>query len=163
MKESQNNTEAVRSFNYYGFKAYKLSDVRGSRFTETKPCDMIICSPKGRYVAVESKLMKKWKCFNMRELRPNQIAHLDATVKREGRAFVFVFVSIRADRATGQKRVRKLCVLDWKEHRDTLEGKGIPLHKMKAKIYGVWLDPLKDDEGKVLWNLKKLLSPTFGK
>lgn len=163
MKESQNNTEAVRSFNYYGYKAYKLSDVRGSRFTETKPCDMIICSPKGRYISVESKLMKKWTRFNDSELRPNQIAHLDATVKREGRAFVFLFVSIPANKAKGQKRVRKLCVLDWKIHRKFLRNKGYDINLIRRNLVGVWLDPIKDDEGKIMWNLKNLLSPNFGK
>ena len=34
VKESTANTETVRSLKHFGFGAYKLSDVRGARFTE---------------------------------------------------------------------------------------------------------------------------------
>lgn len=159
MKENVGNTEVVRSLKHIGWGAYKLSDVRGSRFTETKPCDIIACSPKGRYVSIEGKLIKKWEGFNARKLRPNQIAELNGTAfKRKGRAFVFLYVRINADKSKGQKRVCKLVVFDWKKHRQVLMGKGYGVQELRAQKVGVWLDPDKDDQGKLLWPLKKLLT-----
>ena len=159
MKESEGNTSAVRSLKRYKFGAYKLSDVRGSRFTETKPCDIIAQSPKGRYIAIEGKVMNTWSNFNDKWLRPNQIAALnDATFKRPGRAFIFVYVVIKADKQKGTKRLHKLLVLDWKVYRETLQGKGIGVDQMRSHSVGVWLDPFKDDEGKTVYPLKKLMS-----
>lgn len=158
MKENPCNTESVRSLKHYGFGAYKLSDVRGSRFTETKPCDIIACSPKGRYVAIEGKLIKKWEGFSARALRPNQIAHLDATCfKRGGRAFVFLYVRIAPDRKNSVKRVCKLVVFDWKKYRETIH-EGIGVRELKDQTYGVWLDPSKDKQNKLIWPLKRLMS-----
>lgn len=159
MKESEGNTEAVRSLKHYGFGAYKLSDVRGARFTETKPCDIIAQSPKGRYIAIEGKVMNEWSNFNDKWLRPNQaIALDDACINRPGRAFIFLYVRIKANKAKKTKRVSKLLVLDWNTYRETLQGKGIGVDQMRAQSVGVWLDIQKDDEGKNIYNLKKLMS-----
>lgn len=159
MKENIGNTEVVRSLRHYKWGATKLSDVRGSRFTETKPCDIIACSPKGRYVSIEGKMIKKWEGFSAKKLRPNQIAELNGTTfKRKGRAFVFLYIRIKADRSKGQKRVCKLVVFDWKVHREVLMGKGYGVNELRAQEVGTWLDPLQDNQGKVLWPLKNLMT-----
>lgn len=158
MKENHCNTEVVRSLKHYGWGAYKLSDVRGARFTETKPCDIIACSPKGRYVAIEGKLIKKWQGFSAKALRPNQIAHLDQTcIKRQGRAFVFLYVRINPDKQKGTKRECWLVAFDWKKHREALMGKGYGVNQLRNLEVGLWWKPIKDKQGKILWPLKKLL------
>lgn len=164
MKENIGNTEAVRSFKYFGWGAYKLSDVRGSRFTETKPCDVIACSPKGRYVAVEGKMIKMWEGLSKNALRPNQVIELDgASIKRRGRAFVFLYIRIKADRAKGTKRVCKLVVLDWNTYREKLLTQGISVKEIREQSIGVWLDPLKDKDDKLIWPVKNLLTLSRGK
>lgn len=113
MKESNFNTEVVRSLRYYGWLAHKLSDVRGTRFTGEKPCDILACSPSGCFVAIESKQMKKYERLKVGALRPNQIATLDKAIENNGRAFLLVNVRI--------PRVHNVCVaLDWNEHRDAI-------------------------------------------
>jgi hypothetical protein len=159
MKEALGNTEAVRSLKHYGWGAYKLSDVRGSRFTETKPCDVIACSPKGRYVAIEGKMIKRWEGLSKDALRPNQVIELDgASIRRKGRSFVFLYLRIKADPKKGLKRVLKLVVLDWNTYRDQLLTVGIPVSALRDQSIGVWLDPLSDRDGKIIWPIKNLLS-----
>jgi hypothetical protein len=158
MKESVGNTEVVRSLRFYKWRAHKLPDVLGSRFTDNKPYDIVACSPKGRFVAIEGKLTKKWEGFSGRKLRPHQVIELDGVAKKcQGRAFVFLYVRINADRKTGQKRVCKLVVFDWKKHRAALMGKGYGVALMRSQAVGVWFDPIKDDQGKLVWPIKKLL------
>jgi len=153
INESQGNTSALRSLHYYGFGAHKLSDVMGKRFTDVKPCDIIAGSPKGRYIAIEGKIIKKWCGFNSKVLRPQQRAELDrATFKTEGRAFIFLYVRI--------EKIHFLVVFDWKKYRSILD-KGIHIDHMKKKMFGVWLPPKKDKKGKVIYNIKNLLSKRF--
>lgn len=153
------NTEAVRSLHHYGWGAYKIPDTMGSRFTSDKPCDIIACSPKGRYVAIEGKMMKRLSSFSAKVLRPNQIFELDrATLKCKGRAFIFLYVRIQADKEKGIKRVHKLCVLDWKVHRKALLGKGYSKNQIMYQGVGLWLDAEKNKNGKTIYNLKRILS-----
>lgn len=157
MKESQCNTDAVRSLKHYGWGADKISDVMGSRFTAKKPCDIIACSPKGRYVAIESKLMKRWAKFSFDLLRPNQVEHLSKTaLKRQGRAFVFLFVEIPRNPKTGEKRIYKLCVLDWVKYHKQIMSNSIGADDLKGQKVGKWFEPQKVN-GKVIFPLKKLL------
>lgn len=159
MKEATGNSEVVKSLRKIGWGATKLSDVRGSRFTDSKPCDILACSPKGRYVAIEGKMIKKWGGFNTKTLRQNQIDELNNTcLKRQGRAFVFLYVRINANPSKGLKRVCKLVIFDWKKHRKALEGKGYGVAQLRSQSVGVWLDPSRDEDGKTIWNLKKLLT-----
>jgi len=158
INEAVGNTEAVRSLHHIGWGAYKIPDTMGSRFTSDKPCDIIACSPKGRYVAIEGKMIKKWCSFNAKVLRPNQIFELDrATLKCKGRAFVFLYVRIQADKEKGTQRVHKLCVFDWKLHRGSLINKGYSIEAIKTQSVGVWFDPIKNKNGKTIYNLRKLL------
>lgn len=157
MKEAVGNTEAVRSLKHYGWKAYKLPDVLGGRFTQNKPYDIIACSKKGRYVAIEGKLIKKWEGLTRNAFRDHQPIELDKVVKNNGRAFVFLYVRINADKKKGQKRVCKLVVFDWKVHRKAIMTEGYGVALMRSQSVGVWLDPEKDDEGKIIWPLKTLL------
>lgn len=161
VKESIANTEVVRSLKHYGFSAHKLSDVMGSRFTSSKPCDIIAQSPKGRYIAIEGKMMTKLSNFNEAWLRPNQVIALDACVRLKGRAFVFLYVRVRGDREKGTSGICKLVVLDWKIHREALKGKGYGVDLIRAQSVGVWLDPLHDEDKKIIWPLKNLLHKDF--
>lgn len=155
--EAVGNTEAVRSFHHYGFGAYKISDVQGSRFTETKPCDILVCSPKGRYIAVEGKMIKKWCSFGGNVLRPNQIFELEGTsIKRKGRAFIFLYVRIPPNKIKGTKRVHKLVVFDWAKYRKIFMGRGISIEDMRNKKYGVWIDPFKRPDGKIIYDIRKI-------
>jgi len=161
VKESTGNTETMRSLKHYGFGAHKLSDVRGSRFVENKPCDIIAQSPKGRYIAIEGKMMTKLSNFNEAWLRPNQVIALNDCLRRKGRAFVFLYVRVRGDRENGTKAIVKLCVLDWKIHREALKGKGYGVDLIRAQSVGVWLDPTHDEDKKIIWPIKKLLHKDF--
>lgn len=158
MKEVTGNTEAVRSLRFFGWGANKLSDIRGSRFTDKKPCDIIACSPKGRHVMIEGKMIKKWSCFNDKVFAQHQIDELDNNCnKRLGRSFVFLYIRINGDSSKGTKRVIKLVVFDWKKHRKNLQGKGYSIDQMRSQSVGVWLDPIHDKDGKIMWPIKKLL------
>lgn len=158
MKESQCNTETVRSLKHLGWGAYKISDVQGKRFTEEKPCDTIACSPKGRHTMIEGKLIKAWCSLNERslKLRPNQVFALtNNCVKRKGRSFLFIFVKIPPSKS--HKGLYKLLVLDWAHHRQAITGDGIPIDLVRSQAIGTWLDPFKRD-GKTEWPLERLLS-----
>jgi hypothetical protein len=148
------NTDAVRSFHHYGWGAYKLADTLGANFTPEKPCDIICESPKGRYVPVESKLIKKYGVFNSGAFQPSQIFELN----RAKRSFVFLFVKIPPDKAKGTKRVNKLCVLDWKIHGKRILTTGISLEELKAEKFGMWLDPFKQQQSeKTIYDIRRIL------
>lgn len=158
MKESKCNTEVVRSLKKIGWGAYKLPDVLGQRFTVNKPCDILACSPKGRFVAIESKLFKKVKGFNLSELRPNQIEALEKnSIKRKGRAFIFLFISIKADKSKGLKSSYELVVFDWQKYGKVLKKKPFSIEQIRSKSVGVWYTPEKLNN-KIFWDFKKLLS-----
>lgn len=142
-KESEGNTITVRSLRQFGFFAYKISDVQGTRFTETKPCDIIACSPNGTFIAIEGKLFKKWQKLDKDVLRPNQIKALDEiSYKRNGRAFVFLYVSIKSTKKT--KGFEGLVVFEWRKHRDViLSPGGIPPTDLRNHAYGVKVLPYK--------------------
>jgi len=154
-KEAHGNTEVVNSFKHFGFKAYKIPDIRGSRFTANKPYDIVACSKKGRYIAVEGKLIKKWQGITKNVFQPHQPIELDAIVKRNGRAFLFVYIRINA--CKGHKRVCKLVIFDWAVHRKDIMCKGIGVTLMRSQSIGTWLDPFKDKNDKIIWPLKNLL------
>ena len=163
MNEATCNTEVVRSLKHFGWLAYKISDQVGGRFTVIKPCDILACSPKGCYVAIESKLMKKWGKFDASALRPNQIEHLTGvTLKRDGRAFVFLFVRISRNPKKGVKSVHKLVVFDWKKHSKKLLNGGYTIEELRNQQVGQWFDPVKDKHGKIIWPLKNLLTSEKG-
>lgn len=148
------NTEAVRSFHHYGWGAYKIPDVLGSKFTGDKPCDIIAESPKGRYVAVEGKLIKKWCKLSPSILRPNQIFELN----RAKRSFLFLYIRIKANKEKGTKRVHKLCVIDWKEDGKWILKNGVVKYLLEEQEIGRWLEPLKDKNGKTIYDIRKILN-----
>ena len=159
VNEALGNTEAVRSLRHYGFRAYKISDVMGTSFTSKKPVDILCCSPKGRYVAIEGKIIKKWAGLNIKAFRENQIQELDGVVKRHGRAFVFLYVKIPRDLSKGLKKIDQLVVFDWRIYRNIIK-KGISAKQMRERLLGVWLDPIMVS-GKIVWPIKKLLWRRF--
>jgi hypothetical protein len=137
--ERVGNTEAVRSFRKFGWGAYKISDVQGSRFTETKPCDIIAQSPKGLYVAVEGKMIKKWAKVSAKLFRPNQIEELDGACKRNGKAFLFVYVRIQPNKEKNIERVHALLVFDWKKYRNRLMTVGIGAKELRERLHGIFI------------------------
>lgn len=158
IKEAVCNTEVVRSLNFYGMKAYKLPDVLGSRFTANKPYDIIACSTKGRFIAIEGKLIKKWQGVSRTIFQDHQPIELDGVLKRNGRAFLFLYVRIKADKKTGQKRVCKLVVFDWEKHREAIMTEGYGVALLRSQSVGDWYDPVKfSGQEKLIWPLKTLL------
>lgn len=149
MNEAEHNTNAVRSFRHYGFGAHKLSDI-GGRQAGAKPCDIIVRSPKGRYIAVEGKMMKKWEGFSSKVLRPNQRLELErASATQEGRGFVFLYVHI--------PRQEHWCVVfNWKHFKDILD-EGITIEEMRQHMFGIWLPPEKDKHGKTIYDIRKIM------
>lgn len=157
MKEAIGNTEAVRSLKHIGFWAHKLPDVMGGRFTDSKPFDIVACSPKGRFISIEGKMTKKWEGFSAKKLREHQVVNLDATgVKRGGRAFVFLYVRIKADKKKNQPRVTKLVVFDWKKYRARLLGAGFTAQEMRTIVGTQGIDTF-THEGKLHYALKGFL------
>jgi len=155
--ERELNTEIVRSLKYYNFFAYKISDVMGSRFTETKPCDILACSPHGEFIAIESKLMKKWQGFNKNVLRENQIQTLNRIIRNSGRAFVFLGVSIKADKKKGIQKESWLIIFDWAIHKKAIMGKGYSPNDLREGLVGDWRTNSKNSEGKIIWDIETLL------
>lgn len=140
--------------NYF---AYKLSDSvpgMGSRFIPEKPCDIISCSKKGRFIAIESKQMKKWASLNKKILRPNQVSALNRITKNNGRAFLFL--NIRVPKTKKEPAVNHLVIFEWSKHCKNILSNKYTVKLLRSKSVGVWRDSFKDEEGKVVWNLKGL-------
>lgn len=153
VNEVTGNSDAVRSLRLYGFRAYKIPDVRGTKFTGEKPCDIWAYSNKGRHVSIEGKMIKKFESFSSKVLRSNQIEELDACVQKEGRAFVFLYIYI-------PRQKKQLVVFDWLLYRDLLH-RGFSKQELLTKEFGVWLEEMKQFDGKAIFNLSKLLSKEF--
>lgn len=151
INEALGNRIAVRSLRHIGYGAYKIPDVMGSHFTDKKPYDIVASSLKGRSIAIEGKLMKKWGRFDWKVFQSQQIVELDANcLKREGRSFVFIYVII----TEGNKRMHRLCVLDWKKYHKQIKGKGISIDQMRSQKVGKWYDLTKDKFDKDIYNIK---------
>lgn len=158
IQERVGNTEAVRSFRKFGWGAYKISDVQGMRFTETKPCDIIAQAPNGTYVAVEGKMMKAWATLNGGLFRENQIAELDgATFKRKGRAFVFLYLRIPPNKKKATPRLHALMVFDWKVYRKRIMGKGVSPQELRDRAHGLFIPVERDNKGRHFYDLRGLL------
>lgn len=155
--ERVGNTEAVRSFRKFGWGAYKISDVQGMRFTETKPCDIIAQAPNGLYVAVEGKMIKKWEKISARLFRPNQINELDGACKRKGRAFLFLYVRIQPNKEKGTPRVHALFVFDWKKYRKRLMTIGIGAQELRDRAHGIFIPVEKDDKDRHFYDIRGIL------
>lgn len=119
MKESVFTTEIMHTLRARGYFAHKLGDapitaavLAVTRFTPGKPFDIVV-SARGQFVAIETKQMKKFKAFSLRDMRPAQLEGLTEVVYRGGRAFVFLNVRIAADARKGVKRENRLIVFDW--------------------------------------------------
>ena len=115
------------SLNARGHYAYKIPDTppsSGLRFTTKKPYD-VVASIGGRFVAIEVKLITKYKAFGMRDLRPNQIEGLEAALNSKGAAFVLLNVRIAGDALEGVKRVNEAILFNYID----LKAKGSYGHK----------------------------------
>lgn len=119
MRESNFNTEIVRSLKALKIWSYKIADsptswtMKATRFTPDKPCDIIACVD-GRFVAIESKQIKKFEAFGMRHLRDVQIANLDHVERCGGRSFVFLNIRIKAVKGK-TKHENRLIIFPWDE------------------------------------------------
>lgn len=163
MKESVFTTEVVNSLESFGLYVYKLADIpnaarRVIRFIPVKPCDVIACSPKGRFIAIETKQFKKWQGLTKSVMQEGQIFHLDRIAKRGGQAFVILNVRIEANKRKGQKRVNLCGVFNWKEYRDQILDGSIGAKIIREQSKGIWIDSFLDEKKKRVWNLQKLLS-----
>lgn len=144
MKEKQFNNELVASIRAHGGWAFKPSDARMGgwnlerpTFTPPKPCDLLVCW-RGKFIAIESKQIKKWQAFGPNVLSPNQIKNLDAIEKAGGQAVVALNVRIPREedrllffRYEGFSRLEKSI------HRDKL--KELTYVTKKKGIYDVHL------------------------
>lgn len=151
INEALGNKIAVNSLRHYGFRAHKISDVMGSHFTDKKPYDIFACSPKGRSVAIEGKLMKKWGKLNHKVFQAQQLIELDGNcLKCNGRSFVFLYVMIG--------KTHLLCVLDWKRYHMRIKtDAGISIDELRNMETGKWYDVTQDSFGKDIYNIKGFL------
>lgn len=100
MNEKISNSIIVRSLKAQGLWAHKIADspswgaASTTRFSPSKPCDIITCY-EGQCVLIETKLIKKWKPFGVKELRPSQLRALDEVGQAsDGLALVFLHIKI---------------------------------------------------------------------
>lgn len=151
INEALGNKIAVNSLRHFGFRAHKISDVMGSHFTDKKPYDIFACSPKGRSVAIEGKLMKKWGKLNHKVFQAQQLIELDGNcLKCNGRSFVFLYVMI--------EKMNVVCVLDWeKYHKQIKSDEGITVKQLRDRSVGRWFQIVKDSFDKDIYNIKGFL------
>lgn len=102
MREAVFITEVVNSLKTHGCKfTYKPPDSPVSqtqsitKFTLTKPCDIITCDKKGM-ILIECKQIKKWEAFAKSDMRPSQIKSLTEAYEMNQRAWVFLNVRVDA-------------------------------------------------------------------
>jgi penicillin-binding protein-related factor A (putative recombinase) len=139
MKESQFNTEVLRSLQENGAWAYKIADqptswtAHATRFTPDKPCD-IVAIYRGTGFIVEGKQIKKFEAFGANKIRPSQIKNMDEVVDKGGRAFVFLNIRIKAVKGVSSHENR-LVILDWSKLRDTFQTGSIKAKELKELSY----------------------------
>lgn len=139
MREAQFNSEVINSLQAMGFWAYKIADSPTSwtkaqtRFTPTKPSDIIACSPTGAMVMIEGKQFKSYKKLSGKNLRESQINALDAIVAINGRAYLFLNIRIT------HPRTNFLVAFNWKWHRERLMGEGISAAQLREQKWGTWV------------------------
>ena len=154
MKEAVFNTEIRKSLELVGHFSHKLTDsIRGpnTRFIPEKPFDIVSCSPRGVFTAVEGKQIKKWCGLTRSMLRPNQIASLDRTVKNRGKAYLMLNVRIP------KERVNLCYIFDWKVHRKAILKNEYKINLVRMGIIAdIVLEPYRDDQGHILWDLSCL-------
>lgn len=167
MIEADFNTEIINSLKWHGYYAYKIPDMpnaarRVIRFIPVKPCDVIACTPGGRFIGIEGKLIKKWQGMHVGMIRESQVNALDEMVKRNARAFIFVGVRIEAQKLKNIKKEISCVIFEWTKHRDNLLEGNYNVKNIRAKSVGVWIDSELTDQltpaktKKRLWDLKPL-------
>jgi len=155
MKESDCNSEVVRSLQKIGWSAYKIPDVLGSRFTANKPCDILACSLGGRFVAIESKLIKKWQSVSIKILRDHQEVFLTNTCrKRKGQAYLFLFLKIPKTKT--RKAFQGLVVFDWLRYGEYIKRQPITIKQLQNQSIGEWFEPYKNkyENNKITWDFR---------
>lgn len=125
MKESVSNSEIVRSLKALGAWAYKIADfptqktMSLTRFTVTKPCD-IIAGYRGYILPIEGKLIKKRGSFGMKDMRPAQVENLDKLIEAGCDAWVFLNLRVPAGtlfKGSVYPRQDKLLIFAWNQFR----------------------------------------------
>lgn len=148
MDEKKANTEITNSLKAEGGWAYKIPDMPSSlmmmgSFNPEKPCDIIGCF-SGKFLAIETKLIKTKKAISISLFQDSQIKHLDQIVE-SGNGAAYAFIVWRQP----QPRVNKLFILNWAKWGRKLEEKSIP---------GKILDQLPYVQGaKKLYDLKEFV------
>ena len=96
MKEQKFISEIVNSLEDAGCAfVYKPADSpmswtqSATRFTPSKPCDIITCDLNGM-ILIECKQQRKPEAFGLNAMRPSQIKSLTEVVKMNQRAYVFL-------------------------------------------------------------------------
>lgn len=148
VNEALGNRMTVGSLRHLGYRAHKISDVMGTSFTDKKPYDIFACSPKGRSIAIEGKMIKKWQKLNYKDFQPQQLVELDKQcLECKGRAFVFLYVFI--------EKMRVVCVLDWQlYHKQIKTDEGITVEQLRKRSVGRWFNSSKDNWDKDIFNIK---------
>lgn len=137
MREAKFTTEIISTLKKAGHYAYKIGDapitrdvLAVTRFTPGKPFD-IVAGIRGRLVGIETKQIRKWRAFALRDMRPAQIKGLDELVDTGQRAFVFLNVRITNERAN------RIIIWDWFELRERLAGGSIKAKELRKEPFGV--------------------------
>lgn len=100
MREADFNTALKKALQSHGAWAHKMADSPTSwtegltQFTPEKPADITACY-RGLGILIESKQMKKWSKFGLKQLRLSQIHNLNQMHKAGGAAWVFLHAFIK--------------------------------------------------------------------
>ena len=115
MKEKDINTEiknSLRALNCFAFKVPDAIYNPRARFSTKKGVD-IFAGVHGKFVAIETKTMKIYQAFG-NQIRDDQVKILDATVKCDNRAFVFLNIRRQANSIKGHlDHKNMLIIFDW--------------------------------------------------
>lgn len=104
MRESVFTGELKKTLENKGLWVYKIPDMPSSilmdrlSFTPEKPCDLIVTGPKNLFVAIETKQMRKWASFGMRDLRPAQVRNLEILSMQGHHAIVALNIRIPGEK-----------------------------------------------------------------
>ena len=132
MRESEFTSEVMRSLRAQDIWAHKIADapiskIKGMKFTLTKPCDIVACA-NGNFIAIETKQIKKWRAFSIKDMRPSQIVNLSQVVKAGGQAFIFLNVRIPNEE-------NRLIIIDWGLHGEDLARESLKADELKIFPY----------------------------
>jgi hypothetical protein len=136
MKESVCCTEIVNSFIKAGHWAYKIPDPRvfvqnGNPVRHRKRPFDIVAYVGSIGLAIEVKILKKWKKFSPKQIEPHQVIALDKITAQGGYAFIFLNIRISDDDTTENR----LIIFDWFVWSQVLTKTGLSKNRLKELPY----------------------------